>query len=59
MLANHPDPTSLFLDYPSKQEQWSETKKLKYEENIHQVFHDEGYTDYLCSFKLMVKSGEV
>lgn len=47
------------MDYPAGQTQWSDSKKLLYEENLHRVFYDPRYRDYLASFCLMVKSGEV
>lgn len=47
------------MDYPKEQKEWSDGKKATYEENIHKAFYDKTYEDYLCSFTLMVKSGEV
>ncbi len=47
------------MDYPKRQEAWTDAKKLKYEKNLMRVFWDVNYTDYLCSFTLMVKTGEV
>lgn len=59
MLLNRPSLTGHFLDYPCDHAQWSEHKKRMYEKNIVRAFFDNKYTDYLCSFKLMVKTGEV
>lgn len=59
ILTDNPEPQTYLMDYPKGQESWSDSKKLRYEKNLMRVFWDAGYTDYLCSFILMVKSGEV
>ena len=59
ILREEPQPLTYLMDYPKEQKEWSDGKKATYEENIHRAFYDKTYDDYLCSFTLMVKSGEV
>jgi len=47
------------MDYPKSQDTWSDAKKLTYETNLMRVFGDLKYDDYLETFTLMVKGGEV
>jgi len=59
IMADNPEPHGYLMDYPSEQDAWSDSKKLQYEKNLFRVFYDTNYKDYIGSFTLMVKTGEV
>jgi hypothetical protein len=59
IMADNPEPHGYLMDYPSEQDAWSDSKKLQYEKNLCRVFYDPNYKDYIESFTLMVKTGEV
>jgi hypothetical protein len=59
MLSDGEMPSHYLFDYPAGQDQWSDEKKGKYEENLIRTFYDPSKSDYLGSFTAMVKSGEV
>jgi len=46
------------MDYPTNKSEWSLSKRTKYAANIHRVFHDQNYRDYVGSFEATTKSGE-
>lgn len=53
------EPKGFMMDYPAGQEAWTINKIENYESNIVKSFNDPTFVDYLQSFRLMVKSGEV
>lgn len=59
IYESNPKPKGLLFNYPGTQGAWSDLKKDKYLKNITRVFFDNSYDDYLCSFELTVKPGEV
>ncbi len=55
------DPSDIgsMLEYPARQNKWTIGKKRQYTKNILRWLYDEKYTDYVGTFQMMVKVGEV